>query len=137
MPGSATGNEKVALFFLKSYILWYMDKETTLQELKDIILKFKEDRDWGQFHDPKNLAEAISIEAAELLENFLWKDINGSKKINEDVEDELADVVIQCINFALAADIDIAGAVKKKIEKNAKKYPIDKAKGNAQKYTEL
>lgn len=114
-----------------------MDDKTTLQELKDLLNEFKVERDWGQFHDPKNLAEAISIEAAELLENFLWKDIEGSGERTEDIEDELADVIIHCINFANAADIDIASVVKRKIKKNAEKYPIDRAKGKSVKSNKL
>ena len=114
-----------------------MDRDTTLQELKSLLDEFKKERDWGQFHDPKNLAEAISIEAAELLENFLWKDIECSGEKTENIEDELADVIIHCINFANAADIDITSVVKRKIEKNAEKYPVDKAKGKHTKYNKF
>jgi len=114
-----------------------MDDKTTIKELKDLLHKFKEDRDWAQFHDPKNLAEAISIEAAELLENFLWQDTEGPKTKTQDIEDELADVVIHCINFAIATDIDIASAVRAKVEKNAEKYPISKTKGKSTKYDKL
>ncbi len=120
------------------------DKKTTIQELKDILEKFKEERNWGQFHDAKNLAEAISIEAGELQELFLWqKSEDVMKKIKEDavfkeeVGEELADVITFCINFANATDIDISTIVKDKIEKNAKKYTVEKSKGNAIKYDKL
>jgi len=120
------------------------DEKTTIQELKDILRKFRDDRDWKQFHDPKNLAEAISIEAGELQELFLWKDKEKiAKKLQEDEEfrkevgEELVDVVIFCLNFANAADIDISKILKEKVEKNAKKYSVEKAKGTAAKYNKL
>ncbi len=120
------------------------DEKTTIQELKDILRKFRDDRDWKQFHDPKNLAEAISIEAGELQELFLWKDKEKiAKKLQEDEEfrkevgEELVDVVIFCLNFANAADIDISKILKEKVEKNAKKYSVEKAKGTAVKYNKL
>lgn len=120
------------------------DKDTRIQELKDLLLEFREKRDWKQFHNPKDLAEAITIEAGELLELFLWKnkedvisEIKNDTRFKEEVEDELADVISFCINFANATDIDISNAVKKKIKKNDKKYPADKSKGNATKYNKL
>jgi len=120
------------------------DEKTTIQELKDILRKFRDDRDWKQFHDPKNLAEAISIEAGELQELFLWKDKEKiAKKLQEDEEfrkevgEELVDVVIFCLSFANAADIDISKILKEKVEKNAKKYSVEKAKGTADKYNKL
>lgn len=120
------------------------DKRTHIQDLKDLLQEFKEQRNWEQFHDAKNLAEAISIEAAELLELFLWKDSAAvTKRIKEDEEfkqkvgEELADVFAFCINFAIATDIDIATVVRDKVAKNAKKYPIDKAKNTAEKYDKL
>ncbi len=120
------------------------DKNTNIQKLKDVLLKFREARDWAQFHDPKNLAEAISIEAGELQEHFLWKDkTDVIKKLQEDKEfrvevgEELADIVIFCINFANATNMDITSLVLDKINKTNKKYPVDKAKGNATKYNKL
>jgi NTP pyrophosphatase (non-canonical NTP hydrolase) len=120
------------------------DKSTSIQELKDVAKKFRDERDWGQFHTPKELAIDMSIEAGELLELFLWKSneeiaekLNSDKKYKEDVLDELADVVHACLGFANAANIDLASAVIKKIEKTAKKYPVEKAKGQKKKYTEL
>lgn len=119
------------------------DKNTKIQTLKKIIKEFRDQRDWKQFHDPKNLAEAISIEAGELQEMFLWDDIEkvkdkmGDKDFKEEVEDELADIIIFCIHFANAADMDISEVIKKKMNKNEKKYPEEKAKGKSDKYDKL
>ncbi len=120
------------------------DTNTNIQVLKDILKDFRDRRDWKQFHDPKNLAEAISIEAGELQELFLWKDkdvvikkIKNDPKFKEEAGEELADVIIFCLNFANATDLDVATIVKDKIEKADKKYPVEKAKGNATKYTNL
>ena len=100
----------------------------------DRIRKFRNDRDWSQFHTPANLSKAISIESAELLENFLWDDKNYNK---EHVLEELADVMVYCIHMADALDVDIAEIINNKMDKNEKKYPVEKAKGNSKKYTEL
>lgn len=120
------------------------DRNTNLEVLKNILKKFRDKRDWAQFHDPKNLAEAISIEAGELQELFLWKDkdvviekIKNDPEFKKEVGGELADIFIFCLNFANATDLDVATIVKDKIEKSDKKYPVEKAKGNATKYTNL
>lgn len=121
-----------------------MDSTTTLAELKKLLQEFRDARDWAQFHDAKNLAEAISIEAGELQELFLWKDkdavmekIKNDSEFRRKVEEELADVVMYALNFANATEIDVAKVVKGKIEKNDRKYPVEKAKGSAKKYDEL
>ena len=115
-----------------------------IKELQEKIIKFRDKRDWAQFHDPKNLAEAISIEAGELQEHFLWKDkkdvikkLKEDKKFRTEVGEELADIVIFCINFANSTNMDIASLVLDKINKSNKKYPVEKAKGNATKYNKL
>ena len=120
------------------------DKNTNIQVLKDLLIDFRDKRDWKQFHDPKNIAEAISIEAGELQELFLWKDkeaiseeIKNNPKFKEKIGEELADVVIFCLNFANSVDLDITAIVEDKIEKGEIKYSVEKAKGNAKKYTEL
>lgn len=120
------------------------DSKTSIDQLKRLLLDFRDERDWEQFHDPKNLAEAISIEAAELLELFLWKSPNditqllkSDAKFKAAVEDELADVLSFILNFANVTDIDVSRAVSSKIEKNRKKYPVEKAKGSATKYDRL
>lgn len=97
------------------------------------VRKFREDRDWSQFHTPENLAKAINIEAGELLEHFLW-DNNFNK---EEVCDELADVIVYCLHMADSLEVDIVDIINKKMDKNEKKYPVEKARGNSKKYTEL
>lgn len=104
-----------------------------MKEIIDKIRKFRNDRDWSKFHTPENLSKAISIEAGELLEHFLW-DNNYDK---EEVCDELADVMIYCINMADSLGVDIEKIIDRKMDKNEKKYPVEKCKGNSKKYTEL
>lgn len=104
-----------------------------MEELIKRIIKFREDRDWRQFHSPENLAKSISIEAAELLENFQW---NGDYELDR-VKEELADVMIYCILMADVLDLDIKEIMNSKIDKNQEKYPVEKARGSSKKYTEL
>ena len=104
-----------------------------MDELKDELIKFQQDRDWKKFHTPENLAKSISIEAAELLEHFQW----GKEYDLEDVSEELADVLIYCIYMADSLNLDIREIISYKMEKNAIKYPVEKSKGNAKKYTEF
>lgn len=99
----------------------------------DEIIEFQKERDWKKFHTPENLAKSISIEAAELLEHFQW----GKDYDIDEVSEELADVLIYCMYMADSLDLNIEGIIRNKMAKNAVKYPIDKAKGNAKKYTEL
>ena len=103
--------------------------KTTIERIR----KFRNDRDWSQFHTPENLSKAISIEAGELLEHFLW-DNNYNKK---EVCDELADVMIYCIHMADSLDVDIEEIINSKMDENEKKYPIEKCKGSSKKYNEL
>ncbi|MEW8956546.1 nucleotide pyrophosphohydrolase [Clostridium sp.] len=97
------------------------------------IRKFRDDRDWSQFHTPENLAKAINIEAGELLEHFLWDDTYNKEEVCE----ELADVLVYCIHMADSLNVDIEEIINKKMDKNEKKYPVEKAKGTSKKYTEL
>ena len=119
------------------------DSNTTIQILRTLLREFRDERDWEKFHDPKNLAEAVSIEAAELLELFLWKspdDVERSIKDPEfkhSVEEELADILCFSLSLANVADIDVSCAVVKKIETNRLKYPVDKSRGTATKYDRL
>lgn len=106
-----------------------------IQQITDRIKTFTEERDWAQFHNAKDLALALSIEAAELNECFLWKSAEQGNV--EKIQDELADILIYAILFADKYDFDLKEIILKKLEKNAQKYPVDKAKGNAKKYTEL
>lgn len=104
-----------------------------MKELQEKIEKFNEERDWDQFHSPENLAKSISIEAGELLECFQW---NNEYDL-EEVKEELADVINYCLLMADKLGVDPKQIVLDKIEKNAKKYPVDKAKGKSTKYTKL
>ena len=108
-------------------------KETA--EIIKSLLKFRDERDWGQFHNPKDLALAISIESAELLELFLWK--NAEDANTEKVKEELADIFSFAFLLAEKYGLDVKEIVLDKIKKNGEKYPVDKAKGSAKKYNEL
>lgn len=99
------------------------------------LIKFRNDRDWEQFHNPKDLALAINVEAGELLELFLWKEHQDVKK--EKVQEELADVLAFAFLLAEKYGLDIKEIMLEKIKKNGEKYPVDKSKGNARKYNEL
>ena len=108
------------------------------KEITDALLKFRNDRDWEQFHDSKNLATAISIEASELNELFLWKTIQESEEVNkEKIKEELADILAFSLLLADKHGFNVKEIVLDKIKKNGEKYPIDKAKGTAKKYNEL
>ena len=105
-------------------------KEKTIERIR----KFTEDRDWDQFHSPANLAKSIVIEAAELLECFQW---NGTEYDLQHIKEELADVLVYSQNLLDKLELDADEIVNMKMEQNEAKYPVDKAKGNAVKYTEL
>jgi NTP pyrophosphatase (non-canonical NTP hydrolase) len=111
-----------------------MDDTTTVQDLKTVVEDFVEERDWAQFHSPKNLSMALAVEASELMDLFKWKTVEEAQeemkdKLLEDAADELADIMIYSIAFANRNGIDIAKAVTSKTEKNKAKYPADKFKG--------
>jgi dCTP diphosphatase len=112
-----------------------------LEKLKTQIQEFAKDRDWDQFHSPKNLSMALSVEAAEIVEHFQWLTEEQSEELSEEklglIENELADTFIYLIRLADKLDVDLFEVAQKKIEINKQKYPIGKAKGNAKKYTEL
>ena len=111
---------------------------TDIQEITSALLKFRNERDWEQFHDSKNLATAISIEAAELNELFLWKDVKESENVNkEKLKEELADVFAYAFLLAERHNLDVKQIVLDKMKKNGEKYPVEKAKGTAKKYDEL
>lgn len=106
-----------------------------LLEIKSKIITFRDERDWEQFHNPKDLSIAISIEANELLELFLWKKADDANK--DKVKEELADIFTYAILMADKYNFDIKEIIFDKLKKSAEKYPIDKAKGIAKKYNEL
>ncbi|ALQ50627.1 nucleotide pyrophosphohydrolase [Nitrosomonas ureae] len=106
-----------------------------IKEITQALLKFRDERDWAQFHNAKDLALALNIEAAELLEAFLWK---ASEQADIDkVSEELADVIAFALLLAEKYDLDVKQIVLQKIEQNAQKYPVEKSRGSAKKYTEL
>jgi NTP pyrophosphatase (non-canonical NTP hydrolase) len=119
------------------------DPTTTFADVREAIRSFVRARDWEQFHSPKNLSMALAAEAAELMEHFLWQDSAASQQALLDpvkaraVRDELADIIIYCLEFANIAGIDVCDAIRAKMAENDRKYPVDKARGNARKYTEL
>ncbi len=106
-----------------------------MEEIIEALIKFRNERDWEQFHNPKDLALAINVEAGELLELFLWK--NAIDANPEKVKEELADVFAFAFLLADKYKFDVKGIVLEKIKKNGEKYPVDKAKGTAKKYDEL
>ena len=108
------------------------------QDTINEVLKFRVDRDWKQFHNPKDLAISISLEAAELLEVFQWsaEDVVCTDKIDK-IREELADVVNYCILMADACGLDLDEIVREKVKLNNEKYPVEKAFGSKEKYTEL
>lgn len=106
-----------------------------LEIIQKALLEFRDNRDWAQFHNPKDLAIAINVEASELLELFLWKDANEANK--EKVKEELADVLSFAFLLAEKYGLDVKEIILEKIKANSIKYPVDKAKGTAKKYNEL
>ena len=106
-----------------------------MKDIIDSLVHFRDERDWAQFHNPKDLALAINIEAGELLEVFLWKKPDEAD-INK-VKEELADVFAYAFLLADRYGLDVRELILKKIEKNAEKYPIEKSSGNSKKYTDF
>ncbi len=111
------------------------DDETTLQELKELVIQFSQERGWRKHHTPRNLATSIIVEAAELLEHFQWGDYSETSK--QAVADELSDVLTYCFNLAATLDIDISTAYRDKLERAKKKFPTEKfnaAQDNTEEY---
>ncbi len=112
------------------------DNETTIKALKDIVSKFINEREWEQFHSPKNLSMSIAIEASELMELYQWLSLKEAENVMKKGEtrsnaiDEIADVLIYSISFCISNKIDIAKAISGKMKKNIAKYPKNKFKGN-------
>jgi NTP pyrophosphatase (non-canonical NTP hydrolase) len=111
------------------------DRTTTVKELRDTVARFVDERDWAQFHDPKNLVMSIAIEAAELMEHFQWwrsDELDAALEkegVRKEIEEELADILCYVLSFANRMEIDIARAVAAKVAKNARKYPAAKYRG--------
>lgn len=111
------------------------DADTTVRDLGEIVRRFVDERDWNQFHDPKNLSMAIATEAAELMEHFRWltgpqsRELRNSPTDLQQVREELADILCFTLSFANALDIDLSSALREKMLKNAAKYPADRFRG--------
>ncbi len=111
-----------------------------LQDLKERLRRFAEERDWDQYHSPKNLAMALIVEAAELVEHFQWITLEQSQSLTDDkkteVEAELADILIYLVRIADKLDVDLYRAALAKLQNNSEKYPVDQVRGLSKKYTE-
>lgn len=118
-----------------------MEEELSLESLRMQLRQFAAERDWDQFHSPKNLASALSVEAAELLEPFQWLTEEQSRSLPPEklqaVRQEMADVLIYLVRLADKLDVDLLQAAREKIVENAAKYPVEKARGSMRKYTDL
>lgn len=104
-----------------------------MEEVIKLARQFRKEREWEQFHTPENIAKSISIEAGELLQHFQWDSLYDK----QEVADELADILIYCIYMADSMEVDVKEIILSKMERNALKYPVDKAKGTSNKYTNL
>lgn len=115
-----------------------MKSMTEISELITIVNKFRDDRDWRQYHNPKDLALSLSLEASELLENFQWKTSEEAVEANqENLKEEFADVLIYALMLGDDLGFDVEGIIKEKLEKNGEKYPVEKSRGNKEKYKEI
>ncbi len=116
------------------------DQETTVEQIKARLRRFNSERAWGQYHQPRNLAMALSVEAAELLALFLWCRDDGPQPAlparNEQLAEEAADVAICLLNLCQVTGVDLAQAVEAKLARNAEKYPVERVKGRMEKYDE-
>jgi NTP pyrophosphatase (non-canonical NTP hydrolase) len=114
---------------------------SNLADITDYLIRFRDERHWAQFHNSKDLAIALSIEAAELNEIFLWKkdtEIEDIERVEQQkIADELADVLVYALMFAHRNGFDVEKIIMDKMKKNGEKYPVEKARGNSKKYTEL
>jgi NTP pyrophosphatase (non-canonical NTP hydrolase) len=109
-----------------------------IEEIRKRAIKFRDERNWKQFHNPKDLAISLSLEASELLENFQWKTSEEAIEKNiENIKEELADVLINSLMLSNEINADVEEIILKKLEKNSAKYPVDKAFGSNKKYNEL
>ena len=118
-----------------------VDANNAVKGLRNQIRKFSKERDWDQFHSPKNLSMALAVETAELMEHFQWLTEQQSKRLERKkhaaIEEEIGDVLIYLLRLSDKLGIDCIAAAKKKLKKNAAKYPVHKSKGSAKKYTEF
>lgn len=112
-----------------------------LNSLREALRRFASERDWDQFHSPKNLAMALAVEAAELMEHFQWLSDDQSRNLSADdlsrIREEIADVLLYLVRLADKLDVDLMESAQAKIRLNESRYPVDKSRGNSKKYTEL
>ena len=115
------------------------DTAVTIEQLKEKVALFVREREWDQFHSPKNLSMALAVESAELMEKFLWIENNASyeeiEKNRQEIEQELGDVVLVLLAFCNASNIDVSKAFEDKLRLTCEKYPVEKVKGRYDKYT--
>lgn len=129
---------KASVWIGRGFWYFYQHMNNDIQEITKALIEFRDQRDWKQFHDSKNLATAISIEAAELNELFLWKDVIESEKVDKTkIREELADILSFSFLLAEKHGFDIKQIMLEKIRRNGEKYPVDKAKGTSKKYDQL
>ena len=119
-----------------------LNRELNLEKISERLKKFSKDRNWEQYHSPKNLAMALSVEVAELVEIFQWSNDGGTKEIKDpetrkQIEEEIADIFNYLVKFVDLMDIDLEKISIEKIQKNDEKYPIEKSKGKSEKYDKL
>lgn len=112
----------------------------SLEQLRQDLARFAADRDWGQFHSPKNLASALIVEAGELLEHFQWMNEHASRQLSAEkrnaVGEEMADVLLYLVQLSASLDIDLVSAARAKLAANALKYPVERSRGHSRKYNE-
>ena len=119
-----------------------LNRELNLEKISERLKKFSKDRNWEQYHSPKNLAMALSVEVAELVEIFQWSNDGGTKEINDpdtrkQIEEEIADIFNYLVKFVDLMEIDLEKISLEKIQKNDEKYPVEKSKGKSEKYNKL
>ncbi len=131
----------IVFFIIQESYATMNDRTATIKEIQDKVTRFVEERNWRQFHSPLNMAINLSVEASELLEIFTWSDKEKSYKVVEDkrdaIENEVADILYNLVDFCKQSNIDLAAAFEKKMQLNEKKYPVEKSYGSEKKYTEL
>lgn len=126
----------------ENYSNFMKKEELNLEKINERLKKFSKDRNWEQYHSPKNLAMALSVEVAELVEIFQWSNDGGTKEINDpetrkQIEEEIADIFNYLVKFVDLMDIDLEKISLEKIQKNDEKYPVEKSKGKSEKYNKL
>lgn len=136
---SLIGNRAIKTSLHLKIALILTDRQTTLHDLKERMATFVRERDWEQFHSPKNLSMSIAIEAAELMEHFQWLTVEQAHQLDDqalaEVGEELADIVIYALSMSNTLELDLASTILAKMAKNERKYPAETVKGKAHKYT--